>query len=277
MVKKIIALSDIHIYNFIRHNEYQEVFQKLFQQCQDVVNSVDGGKDDVRIVVCGDIVNSKNDISPEAYMLTSWFLSKLGDIATTYVIAGNHDFNMSNKVRLDPLSSIFAMNKFENVHYLDRECDYTSACVPDDNIMWCLYSSFDEFNRPNIDEMKITNDDKAFIGLFHGDINGATSNTGYISTGVPSSYFEGLDCALCGHIHRHQVLQHDGTKIIYCGTPLQHDHGESVSGHGFVCWDVEQKDFEYVNIENDDYGFYTFEINNESDIDNDTEKVLNLW
>ena len=38
----------------------------------------------------------------------------------------------------------------------------------------------------------------------------------------------------------------------------------------------EELEFEEIDIENEEYGFYTFEINSEEDIDNDTENILNI-
>ena len=63
--------------------------------------------------------------------------------------------NIGNTERLDPLSAIFSMCKFKQTTYLDLELDYESNYLVDDNIVWCLYSAFDNFSRPNIEEAKI--------------------------------------------------------------------------------------------------------------------------
>ncbi len=99
-LETILHLADIHIRLFKRHAEYQDVFTQLYDDLRkrDLKNTA--------IVVAGDIVHSKTDMSPEMVRVTSEFLSTLADIAPTIIIAGNHDLNLANLNRLDALSPI---------------------------------------------------------------------------------------------------------------------------------------------------------------------------
>ena len=45
---------------------------------------------------------------------------------------------------------------------------------------------------------------------------------------------------------------------------------------GYLVWDVDECDYTEHNIENNDYGFYTFTINNEEDVDKNKEEIINL-
>ena len=94
MIKKIIHVSDIHLRNFKRLEEYQQQLQKFINYCNDIAK--DYGNENVRIVITGDLFHSKNEISNECYILASWFLRELDKICKTIVIAGNHDMNMQN-------------------------------------------------------------------------------------------------------------------------------------------------------------------------------------
>ena len=40
-------------------------------------------------------------------------------------------------------------------------------------------------------------------------------------------------------------------------------------------WDVQNADYELINVPNENYGYYKFKINSEDDIDNDKEEQLN--
>lgn len=171
MVTKIIATADIHIRNTKRMDEYQEKLETFIKKCKEIAN--ENGPDKTRIVIVGDLFHNKLDISGEGYTMAAWLLRELDKIAKTIVIAGNHDMNMDNLSRLDPISALFSMQPFTKTYYLDREADYESRCIADDNIVWCLYSSFDSFNKPNIAETRLKNPDKTFIGLFHGDMKSA--------------------------------------------------------------------------------------------------------
>lgn len=275
MIKKIIACADIHIRNLRRQDEYQIQLKKFLEECKKQVSKF--GEDEVRIVVAGDILHNKLDISGEGYTLATWFLRKLDEIAKTIVIAGNHDMNVTNVSRMDPLSAIFSMCKFNRVHYLDRELSYESGCVPDENIVWCLYSTFDNFARPNIEEMKIKYPDATYVGLFHGEVKSAKTDVGWTSeNGYEPGFFEGIDFGILGHIHKRQCIENNGVPLVYCGSLIQQDHGENVSSHGYVVWDVESQNYEVFEIPNPDYGFYTFSINNPEDINEDNEEIINL-
>ena len=76
-LNKIVHLADIHIRLFKRHDEYRECFETLYNQLrqEDLTDSV--------IVVAGDILHAKTDMSPEMVMLATEFLKKLADIAPT--------------------------------------------------------------------------------------------------------------------------------------------------------------------------------------------------
>lgn len=277
MIKKIIHTGDIHIRNLRRMEESQEQLGKFIEECR--ATAEEYGADAIRIVVAGDIVHNKLDISGEGYLLASWFLRQLDEIAKTYVIAGNHDINLNNLNRLDPLSAIFSMCEFKQTVYLDQVLEYQSGCVVDDNIVWCLYSSFDNFARPNIEEIQMAHqgENLTYVGLFHGLVKGAKTDVGYVvDSGYDVSYFDGLNFCLCAHIHRRQCLKHNGIPVVYCGSLIQQDHGENLSNHGYLLWDVESETYEEKNIDNPDYGFYTFQIGDIDDIDEDKEEIINL-
>lgn len=275
MIKKIIACSDIHIRNVRRHDEYVEVMNKFIDECKAYANEY--GRDSIRIVVAGDLLHNKLDISGEGYVLGSWFVRMLSNVAKTIVIAGNHDINMRNLSRMDPISAMFSIIDFNDAVYLDRELEYESGYLPDDNITWCLYSAFDNFARPNIEEAKALYPDNVNVGLFHGELKSAKTDVGYVAeNGKDASYFEGIDFGILGHIHRRQCIKNNGVPLVYCGSLIQQEHGENLHGHGYVVWDVETFKYEEKDIPNENFGFYTMAVNSGEDLDNDTEEILNL-
>lgn len=276
MIKTIIACADIHIRNYDRRDEYVAQLTKFIDECKSITEKHDS-PEEVRIVIAGDIVNNKLDISGEGYIIASWFIKELDNIAQTYVIAGNHDMSIKNVNKIDPITAIFSICDFKRTYYIDKELDYKSGCINDDNITWCLYSIFDKYAAPNINEMKITNTSSTYVGLFHGEIKNAKTDVGFVfENGVPENYFDGLDFAILGHVHKRQCIKNNGTPLVYCGSLIQQNHGENISGHGYVVWNVEEQTYEEKNIPNEEYGFYTFEINSIEDIDNNIEDIKNL-
>lgn len=283
MITKIIACSDIHIPSLKGIDELKELLSLFIERCKKVVDE-EGNPENVRIVVCGDIYHHKIAITNESILCANWFFSELDKVCKTYVVIGNHDFLMNNTVRVDSLTPLFEVGKYNQVIFLDKELGYKSGIYDDDNVSWCLYSSFTGFNTPDIKAHKEENKGKetptdTYVGLIHGDINGAITVTNFVSeNGIDAGVFEECDFVIAGHIHKRQEIKKNGVRIVYCSSITQKEFGESVTGHGFVLWDIEDNDditYKYVDIPNKDGGFYKFEINDISDIENDNEELIN--
>ena len=110
-LKHIHHFADIHIRNLKRHKEYRQVFQKVYSKLKE-------NRDNSIIVLAGDIVHAKLDMSPELIELTSEFFTKLAKIAPLVVIPGNHDCNLNNPDRLDVLTPIVDMLNVDDLFYL---------------------------------------------------------------------------------------------------------------------------------------------------------------
>jgi DNA repair exonuclease SbcCD nuclease subunit len=275
MVKYIIAISDTHVRNYKRLNETTEVFERFIEYCENFVSQ--HNPEEVRVVIAGDLFDQKISASNESQTIVAWLLRKLNEFVKTYVICGNHDYLMNNAERMCSLTPVFSMSNFSNCIYLDGELNYTSGIYEDDNLAWCLFSTFEDFNRPEIDIYKKNNPDKTLVGVIHADINGAKTDVGRTTeTGLDASFFEGLDFVIAGHIHKRQEIKKKGVKIVYCGSLMQQNMGENLSGHGGVIWDVENKTWDPFEIDRGEYGFYKFVVDNPDDIDNDNERLLNL-
>lgn len=277
MVKKIIACADIHFRNLDGLNELQEQLVKFIDKCKEIIEQ-EGGPEFVRIVVCGDLVHSKITISNECILAVGWFFRELNSLAKTIVVGGNHDTVLSNLQRVDSLTPFFQIGDFKNIIYIDNVLDYSSGCLEDDNIVWCLYSMFSGFNRPaEIEEIKAHNPDKKFVGLVHGDVNGAVNFAGRSTdNGLDAGLFEGLDFVIAGHIHKFQEIKKNGVKIVYCSSITQKDYGETLSGHGFVLWDLADNSYNLVEIPNPDGGYYKFRVKDIEEIKKNKEELLNL-
>ena len=274
-IKCIIHLADIHIRNFQRLEEYSEQLTKVVDKCKEIAS--DYNKEEVRILIAGDLVHSKNTISNELMVFASYFLRQLEEIATVIVIAGNHDLIVENQARTDTMTALFDTADFQNCKFLDAMLDYKSGCAIDNNVVWCLYSIYEDFLRPTtIEEVRESNPNAKMIGLFHGQVVGSTLNNGYVSdSGLDGEAFEGCDCVMAGHLHKRQVLKRGDTEIVYPGSLIQQTYGETVSQHGFAVWNVEDMSYKFIDIESD-YGLYDVEIDNVNDVDEDKERLINF-
>lgn len=279
-ITRIIGCSDIHIPSYKGIDELKEILTVFLEKCKDIVNKE--GAENTRIVCCGDLFHNKVQITNESILCANWFFTELDKICKTYIIAGNHDFLMNNTGRIDSLTPLFEIGTYKQVIFLDKELEYQSGIYVDNNIAWCLYSSFTGFNTPDIAVHKEANKEHLpdlYVGLVHGDVNGATTVTNRVTeNGLDPSVFSDCDFVMAGHIHKRQVIKKNGVNIVYCSSINQKDMGESVNGHGFVLWDTEFPDdveYKFIDIPNSNGGYYKFEINDISDILDNKEELLN--
>lgn len=270
MVKKIVHLADIHIRTYRMHEEYLSVFKKLMSDLTDLL--LEYKQEEIRIVIAGDLVHQKIVISNEQLMLGTWLLSKLEKIAPVILIAGNHDLLENNKDRMDSISPMVQFLSDKNINYFKE-----SKCYLDDNIVWCVYSIFEENSRPDIEGARAQfGNDKTYIGLYHAPIINAKTDIGYeIDHGGELEMFEGCDMVMLGDIHKRQSFNHKGIQIAYPSSLIQQNFGENVSKHGFLLWDVETKTFTEHDVENKS-PFYQFKIKSLEDLDNGTEVLTNM-
>jgi DNA repair exonuclease SbcCD nuclease subunit len=270
MVKKIIHTADWHIRNYRLHNEYKEVFISFINQLTDLVK--DYKREEIRIVIAGDLVHQKTVISNEQLLLCTWVIRKLEEIAPVIIIAGNHDLNLNNKDRMDSITPMVQFLPDENINYFKE-----SKCYLDDNIVWCVYSIFENNERPDIESARAEfGPDKTYIGLFHGPLIGAKTDIGYtIDHGVELEQFDGCDLVMCGDIHQRQKLMFNDIQIVMPSSLIQQNFGENVSKHGFLMWDVEDKTFTEHDVENK-HPLYQFKIKSLEDLETGNEKITNL-
>lgn len=280
MVTKIIACSDIHIPSLKGMEDIKETLGRFIAMAKKIVEGEES-PDNVRIVVAGDILHNKLGITNESLLCAHWFFSEMDKLCKTYIVIGNHDFLMDNTSRVDSITPLFEIGTYRQVFFMDKELGYKSGILEDDNVAWCLYSSFSGFETPDIAMYKEThkNKDIVYAGIIHGDVNGAITTTNRVTeNGLDPGVFSECDFVIAGHIHKRQAIKKNGVPIVYCSSIRQRDMGESITGHGFVLWDIEDPEeitYKFIDIPNPDGGYFKFEINDVSDIRNDKEELIN--
>lgn len=260
MIKKIIHFSDLHIRLFKDHELYRSILEDAINQWKEMEPD--------RIVFTGDLVHSKNQLTPELIEMVRWLLTECSYITPTIIIPGNHDAVINNLDRLDTLTPIInSMNNKNIIYYKDR------GVYEDENVSWCVYSQFQGNVPPDIN---VTTGVK--IGLFHGPISGLKTDLGFDfgDHAYDIDKFDGLDIVLCGDIHKRATFNiPNGKKGVMVGSCIQQNFGESVNNHGYGIYDVETDEYKFVNLLNTK-PFLKFSISSFEDIENGNEKLLNI-
>lgn len=236
---KILVLSDLHLRNHVRHDEYLLYFEYI----KDLLEK---NRPDY-VLFCGDLFHSKTTLSPDSYQYAYYFLKLLGICTNTQVVvlAGNHDMNEKNLDKLDAISPLF--------QHLDPEKYFYCKTATDifyDDVAFRPFPLSDKENwRFDRDELLSS---EILIGLYHGPLNGVKTDLGFTFTeGRDVSEFSACDYLFCGDIHSRTDYTSNGSKISV-GNPIQQDFGED-SVKGIWLYDILSKtEFtrEFIKIPN---------------------------
>jgi DNA repair exonuclease SbcCD ATPase subunit len=290
IVEKMVHIADVHVRLVKRHEEYREAFSKVY----DYVGKT---PEKTIVMIAGDLLHSKIDLSPEAIQLASEFLKTLADLRPTILISGNHDCLLTNKTRLDSLSPIVDNLDHDKLFYLKDTGLYGCGNILFNNMS--VFDDPDQYIKIEKITKKIKHQYDTKIALYHGGVHGVLTDIGYMIENklVNTSFFEGHDIIALGDIHKAQTFYIDRIHTIeeaenfaktaesdewevidddtltdkvrlrkkktpifrYPGSLIQQNHGETLDNHGFSVWNIQSRTFDHVEI-NNDYGYFTIEI-----------------
>ena len=266
MVKKVIHIADIHIRTFQLHELYKRQFELFLEDVKKQVTGYD--YDEIRVVIAGDIAHQKINISNEQMMLTSWFINELANnVGRVIIIPGNHDFLENNTQRLDSITPIVELLNNNKIRYYKN-----GGLYQDENINWVVYSLYEHNERPKFEK----EEGKFHIGLFHGVIQGMSTDLGFqFEDGYDRMNFVDLDLLLCGDIHKRQQFKlPGGGKGVMIGSLIQQNFGETVNYHGYGIYDLIKDEYSFHDLENEQ-PFLHFTIKDIQDIENEKEILVN--
>lgn len=246
-IKTIYHIADIHIRKSDRHEEYLQVFDRLYTTIKkDCTNSL--------IVCCGDVLHE--GLSPNAIVMVKQLFINLAKITDVIVIIGNHDLSSRSDITAtDYLSPILLnLETKHKIHVLLEGGLYFY-----DNIVFGLTT----MHAKNVTPCDIKN--KIKIALWHGTVHGSTNNNDYVlsnSALFNVTDFCDYDYVLLGDVHKHQYLNKSKT-IAYPSSLIQQSHGEDLKYHGCIKWDIKHEESEFICLHND-YGYCTINIENDN-------------
>lgn len=274
MTRYLLHLSDLHIRagDIIRsrYNEYHSIFSKIVKYIQTF------NKNQLVCFITGDVFHHKCKIESPGIKLFWFLLSELScRCSKVFIIRGNHDFKQESPDEPDLIGSLLHKYTFENVVYLDKTgvVEYENLSIGtmaiQDVLAICSTSGTEE-TYPDF-PIPSTDPSKTKVALFHGTIK-------------KRSWLDNYDIGLLGDIHLQQVLNADSEEmmkpeiindditviqkyqykkgtIAYAGSTIQQDFGETLLGHGFLVWDLEDKKVTCHHA-NNSYGYVTLDNDN---------------
>lgn len=252
-IKKIIALGDIHIFRSKRFNEHQNLFNKFYK-------IIDEENPDL-VVIPGDVIDSKVNISPEQVVLLQDLLINIANRVPIIQILGNHDLNLQNIERKDLISAVIDSLKGQTnnpILFYPHSGIYAYG-----GINWAVWSCLDNQLNPYTIENIDTNPsgNNYTIGLFHGAVGGCLSDTGMeLKDGIDISEFEPCDICILSDIHKRQSFRNN--EINYTGNFIQVKENEVPHGTYLVYeWNEKaNKHFPTVKNIDNEYSTLIYEI-----------------
>ena len=256
MIKYLFHLSDIHIrngdINYSRFIEYKNVFDKLFES----LKTYKYKKEEFLIIITGDIFHNKNNIGNYGLMLYKILIENLTKIGTTIVFEGNHD---SIQHELNQPSLVTSTFEIENLIVLRETKSFVIGDIGFSyvNIRDTLDNLSSSGRKNNLEPFPIiTQNVKYKIALFHGTFaniklyNGTNFSNEH--NPYPFEWIQDFDFALLGDIHLRQKDIYK-KKLLWCysGSLIQQNFGEDIIEHGYVIWNLEKKNIDFVNVYND--------------------------
>ena len=274
---RILHIADLHIRcsptSDDRFDEYQTVFRRL-------VDMVRGQSVDA-CLIAGDVFHSKYKCSARGAELFVWLVRTLSEISPVYVLAGNHDFQQEDPTSPDLVTAVLGGSRTnvhasacqERVHVMNETSTYKcgrlsfSVVTVQDALETGAsrghLSALPPFPRDPSAEFN--------VAVFHGPVSySRLPNGSDLRDGVPSSWFSRFDAVLLGDIHAPQVHRaslvsrnrktsrwtwDDGAGPWgYCGSTIQQNFGEPIFGHGFMVWDLAEREVTHFHVDND-HGF----------------------
>ncbi|NDE13544.1 hypothetical protein EBZ80_01260 [bacterium] len=228
----VFHVSDIHIRLFSRHEEYEGVFREL---CAFVADHPRRG--DAVIVITGDVFHTKVELTPECTILCYSLLKRLGGLAPTIVIAGNHDALLNNRARTDSLTSILWERPVPNLWFL-KESGYYRVGTVVFGVNSLLDAETAWIAPPR--GLPAAWEGLTLVALYHGSLLGWKNLLGYTSEFSEKTVeeFEGYDFVMLGDIHRHQYMD-KARRVAYAGSLISQNFGETDNDHGVLCWDLD--------------------------------------
>lgn len=204
-----LTIGDPHYktHNFVETDLFE---QQLFEMFKSDKLNIDF------IVVLGDVLDRHENIHINPLNRAVKLLTKLAELAPTYVLIGNHD-RPNNNDFLSDFSPFIGLKGQTNLFIIDKVYHQQ---IKDTNLIFVPYVPTGRFREAlgtiNFDFQQ------ADLIFAHQEFRGAKTSTHISEHG--DTWPEIFPHIISGHFHDHHRLQKN---ILYTGTPFQHSFGEN--------------------------------------------------
>lgn len=225
--KKIGCFSDIHIGLGQDSKQWHDITLNFAKWASEFYKKE--GIDE--ILIPGDIFHNRSEIGVATLAVAKEFFDYFKDF-TIYISSGNHDCFYKNN---STVNSISILGGWGNIHIIDKNC-VTIKTPYKDIVMVPWGIEYDQI--PEIDG----------IIFGHFEISSFYMNSYKVCEhGMESKQlFKKAPLIVSGHFHKKDDRKYDKGRIVYLGSPFQHNFGDTGDSRGIYILDLEKNEFEYI-------------------------------
>jgi DNA repair exonuclease SbcCD nuclease subunit len=228
--KKIGCFSDIHIGLGQDSKQWHDIALNFAKWASEKYKDL--GIDE--IIIPGDIFHNRSEIGVSTLAVAKEFFDYFKDF-TVYISSGNHDCFYKNN---STVNSISILDGWGNIHIVDKDCE-TIKTPYKDIVMVPWGVEYDQIPKT----------DGIIFG--HFEISSFYMNSYKVCEhGMESKQlFKKAPIIISGHFHKKDDRKYDKGRIVYLGSPYQHNFGDVGDARGIYILDLEKNELEF--IEND--------------------------
>lgn len=248
MIKYIAHTSDWHLHPTESHTNFLTFIDAFIKSVDERSFAHNASPKEVLIAIMGDLTDAFTKMSNEQTLILINTITRLcNHFGGVLMISGNHDLDEKNFNRLCSVKMVYEILKpyQHNLYYFEQS---TMEVLPIPFVKPTIFANFSirqHHAAPN--ELKKIKESKKYeyiIGCFHASLNGYQTFMNHYEgeSERTAAMFNGCDLVMMGDIHRQQVFHTDtGNPCYYAGSPYQINVGESITGHGYMWYNLLKK------------------------------------
>jgi DNA repair exonuclease SbcCD nuclease subunit len=225
--RNIGCFSDIHIGLGQDGKQWHEIALNFAKWASKTYK--DRGIDE--ILIPGDIFHNRSEIGVSTLAVAKEFFDYFKDF-TVYISSGNHDCFYKNN---STVNSISILDGWGNIHIVDKDCE-TIKTPYKDIVMVPWGVEYDQIPKT----------DGIIFG--HFEISSFYMNSYKVCEhGMESKQlFKKAPFIISGHFHKKDDRKYDKGRIVYLGSPYQHNFGDVGDARGIYVLDLEKNELEFI-------------------------------
>lgn len=231
---KFAFYSDTHIKVYKKNSSFfdahiQPSLDYFYDECK---------KRNVDVIFhLGDFFHVKETVATEAFTKAYWYVSKISKLAPNYYLVGNHDSYMKDNHSIHLLESFKPL-----VSVIDTAYQYVD--FDKFRFHFTSYAKEEEIIKVLKNDIKMRNNGYDFFFGHFGLNNFVMQQDNYTDqySSLTKHMFTQFKRAWFGHFHFHQ----EQDNCMYISSPFQSKHGDEQGLHGFVFYDTETNENEFI-------------------------------